>query len=67
MRISRQPSPIEVMIEQKEPVNMQYFNYLSIRRTNNASRTSEIKSKVATTKRAFNKKNSTFSSKLDLN
>jgi hypothetical protein len=55
------------MIEQKETVNVQYFNYLSGMRTNNARRTSEIKSGVATAKTAFTRKNTTFPSKFDLN
>jgi len=55
------------MIEQKQLVNVQYFNYLSSMRTNNARRTSEIKSKFAAAKTAFTKKNTTFPSKLDLN
>jgi hypothetical protein len=48
------------MIEQKEPVNVQYFNSLSNIRTNKARRTSEIKSRVATAKTALTKKNTTF-------
>jgi hypothetical protein len=28
MRISRQPSPIKIMIEQKQLENVEYFNYL---------------------------------------
>jgi hypothetical protein len=67
MRISGQPSPIEIFIEQKELVNVQYFNYLSFNRTNNARLTSEIKSRLATAKTAFTKKNISFPSKLDLN
>jgi hypothetical protein len=64
MRISRQTSEIEIMVEQNEPVNVQYFDSLDSIRTNNARRTSEIKSRVAT---AFTKKATTFPSKLDLN
>jgi CYTH domain-containing protein len=36
MRISRQPSPIQIMVDQKQQENVEYFNYLGIRITNDA-------------------------------
>jgi hypothetical protein len=27
-RISGQPSPVQIMIDQKQPENVEYFNYL---------------------------------------
>jgi hypothetical protein len=51
MRISRQPSPVTIMIDQ----------------TNDGRRTCEIKSRIAMAKAAFNKKKTLFTSKFDLN
>jgi hypothetical protein len=31
MRISRQPSPIQIMIDQEQPENVEYFNSLGSR------------------------------------
>ena len=66
MRISRQPSPIENMIDQKQPENVEYFNYLGNMVTNTIC-TREIKSLIAIAKAAFNKKRTLFASNLDLN
>jgi hypothetical protein len=67
MRISRQPSPIKIMIDQKQLENVEYFNYLGSMITNDASCTCEIKSRIAMAKAAFNEKKNLFTSKLDLN
>jgi hypothetical protein len=56
MRISRQPSPIKIMIDQKQLQNVEYFNYLGSMITNDARCTREIKSKIAMAKAAFNKR-----------
>jgi hypothetical protein len=56
MRISRQPSPIKLMIDQKQLENVEYFNYLGSVITNDASCTCEIKSRIAMAKAAYNKK-----------
>jgi predicted RNA-binding protein len=66
MRNSRQPSPIQIMTDQKQPENVEYFNYLGSMITNDARCTLEIKSKISMTKAAFNKKTTPFTSKLDL-
>jgi hypothetical protein len=66
MKISNQPSPMKIMIDQKQLENVEYFNCLgSI--TKDARCTREIKSKIAMAKAAFNKKKNLFTSKLDLN
>jgi hypothetical protein len=65
MRLSRQTSPIKIMIDQKQLENLEYFNYLGSMITNDAMCTSEIKSRIAMAKAVFNKKN-LFTSKLDL-
>jgi hypothetical protein len=56
-RISRQPSPIKIMIDQKQLQNVEYFNYLGSVITNDARCTREIKSRIAMAKAAFKKKN----------
>jgi hypothetical protein len=56
MRISRQPSPIKIMIDQKQSENVEYFNYLGSMITNDARCTREIKSRIAMAKATFNKK-----------
>ena len=55
MRISRQPSRIKIMIDQKQQENVEYFNYVGSIITNDARRTYEIKSRIAMTKAAFSK------------
>jgi hypothetical protein len=67
MRISRQPSPIKIMINQKQLENVEYFNYLGSMITNDARCTREIKSRISIATAAFNKKKTLFTSKLDLN
>jgi hypothetical protein len=67
MRISRQPSPMKFMIDQKQLENLEYFNYLGSMITSDARCTREIKSRIAMAKAAFNKKKNLFTSKLELN
>jgi hypothetical protein len=67
MRISRQPSTIKIMIDQKQLENVEYFNYLGSMITNDARCTHEMKSRIAMAKSAFNKKKNLFTSTLDLN
>jgi hypothetical protein len=54
--ISRQSSPIQTMTDQKQPENVEYFNYFGSTITNDARCLREIKSRIATVKAAFNKK-----------
>jgi hypothetical protein len=56
MRISMQPAPIKIMIDQKQLGNVEYFNYLG-----------EIKYRIAMAKAPFNKKKNIFTNKLHLN
>jgi hypothetical protein len=56
MRISRQPHPIKIMIDEKQLENVEYFNYLGSMITNGARCTREIKSRIAMAKAAFNKR-----------
>jgi hypothetical protein len=55
------------MIGQKQPQNVEYFNYLDSIITNGARFTREIKSKISMAKAVFNKKKTLFTSKLELN
>ena len=66
MRISRQPSPIQLMKDQKQLENVEYFSYLCSMIMNDAQCTQEIKSRIAKAKAAFNKKRTFFTSNMDL-
>jgi hypothetical protein len=66
MRLSRQPSLMKIMIDQKQLENVEYFNYLGSM-INDARCTCAIKSTIVMAKAAFNKKKNLFTSKLDLN
>ena len=67
MRISRQPYPVTIIIEQKQLENVECFKYLGSIITNDGRCTCEIKSRIALAKAAFNKKKTLFNSKSDLN
>jgi hypothetical protein len=67
MRISRQPSPVQSVTDQKQLENAEYFNYLCGMITNDARCTREIKPRTALAKAAFNKTKNLFTSKLDFN
>jgi hypothetical protein len=56
IRISRQPSPVQVMINQNQGENVEYFNCLGSMMTNEARCGFEIKLRIAMAKPAFNKK-----------
>jgi len=66
MRISRQLSPVTIMIDQKQLENVECFKYLGSILTNDGRCTCEIKSRIAVAKAAFNKK-TLFTSTMDLN
>jgi hypothetical protein len=66
MRISRQPLPVKIMIDQKQLENVEYFKYLGSILTNNGRCTFEIKCRIAVAQAAFNKKRALFTSTLDL-
>jgi hypothetical protein len=62
MRISRQPSTVQIMIDQKQLENVEYFNYLGIMITDDTRCTQEIKSGIAMSSATFNNKKSLFTS-----
>jgi len=65
MRISRQPFPVKIMIDQKQLQNVECFKYLGSILTSDGRCTCEIKSRIAMAKAAFNKR-ALFTSTLDL-
>jgi hypothetical protein len=56
MRISRQPFPINIMIDQKQLESVESFKYLGIILANDGRCTCEIKYRIAKAKAAFDKK-----------
>jgi hypothetical protein len=66
MKISRQPFPVKIMIDQKQLENVESFKYLGSMLTNDERYTCEIKSRIVMAKAAFNKKRAVFTSILDL-
>ena len=64
MRISRQPSPVTITIEQKQLEYVECFKYLDSMLTNDGRYTYDIKSRIAMAKAAFDKKKTLFTSKL---
>ncbi|PNF32598.1 hypothetical protein B7P43_G18093 [Cryptotermes secundus] len=67
MKISRQPTPVTIKIDQKQLENVKCFKYLGSLLTDDGRCTCEIKSRIAMAKAAFSKKKNLFTSKLDLN
>jgi len=66
MRISRQPFPVKIMIDQKQLQNVESFKYLSSMLTNDGRCMCAIQSRIAMAKAAFNKKRALFTSTMDL-
>jgi hypothetical protein len=56
MRISRQPTPLQIKIDKKPVENVEYLNYLGSMITNDARCTQEMKTRIAMEKVAFNRK-----------
>ena len=56
LRISRQPSTVTIMIDQKYMERLDCFKYLGSMLTDGGRCTGEIKSRIAMAKAAFNKK-----------
>jgi hypothetical protein len=57
--------PTQTTTDQRQPENVEYFNYLCVIVTNDAKCTREIKSMIVMAKAASNKK-ALFTNKLDL-
>jgi len=66
MRISRQPFPVKIMIDQKQLENVKSSKYLGSMLTNDRRYTCIIKSRIVMAKAAFNKKRTLFASTLEL-
>ena len=67
MRISSQPSPVTIKIDQKQLENVKRFKYLDSVLTEDGRCACEIKSRIAMAKAAFSKKKNLFTSKLVVN
>ena len=65
-RNSRKPSKVQIVVDQKQLENVEYFNYVSSMITNDGRCTREIKYRIAMAKATFNRK-IIFTSKLGLN
>jgi len=55
MRISRQPSPVQTMTDEKQSENVKYFKHLGSIISNGIWYTREIKSRIVMAKASFNK------------
>ena len=66
MRISRQPYPVTIMMDQKQLKNVECFKYSGSMLTNDGRCTCEIRSRIAMAKAAINKKN-LLTTTMDLN
>jgi len=55
MRISKQLFPVKIMIDPKQPKNVESFTYLGSILTNDARCACVIKSRISLPKAAFNK------------
>jgi hypothetical protein len=66
MRISRQPLPVKIMIDQKQLENVESFKYLGRILTNDGRCTCKIKCRIAIAKTVFNKERTVFTNILDL-
>jgi len=72
MRISRQPFPVQIMMNQKQFENVKYVNCLVSMITNNARHTHGIKIRIEIAKVGFSKKKkrrkkTPFTCELDVN
>ena len=67
MTISSQPSPIEIMIDRRQPEIVKYFRHLGNMTTNDARCIWKNNSRTAMAKAEFNKKKTLFTRKLVLN
>jgi hypothetical protein len=66
VRISKQPSAIRIVTDQKQLEIVEYFSYLGSRITNDASCALDIKSRTVMATAAFSEKKALLTSKLDL-
>ena len=66
MRITTQPFPVKIIIDQKQLENVESFKYFGSILTNDGRYTCEIKPRIAVAKVAFNKKRALFTSTFDL-
>lgn len=66
MRKSSQPSPIQIMMCQKQLEYAEYFKYLCSVITNDERCTREIKYRISMAKATFNERKKTFHRKIEV-
>jgi hypothetical protein len=66
MRISKQPSRVQIVIDQKQPENVECYKYLDSMITNDTRCACEIKPCIALATAAFKRNKILFTSQLDL-
>jgi hypothetical protein len=66
MRISRQPFPVKISIDQKQLENVKSFKHLGSILTNDGKFTCEINCRIVMAKAVFDKKRTLFTNTLDL-
>jgi len=64
--VSRQPFTVKIIIDQKQPENVESFKYFGSILTNDGRCTCESRCRIAVAKAALNKKRALFTSTLDL-
>ena len=67
LRMSREPSTVQCVVDQKQLENVKYFNCFGSMKTSDARCTRETKSRNAMAQAAFNRKKILFTSRLELN
>jgi len=63
MRISRQQSPVQIMIDRKQPGNVEYLKYLFSLVTKDTRLTCAVKTRIAVANVTFSKNKNLFTSK----
>ena len=66
MRISREPSPLQIMLDQYQLQSVEYFNYLGSMITNDARCAREIKSSFAMVKVSIQQDEDSFHQQIGL-
>lgn len=67
LRISRQETPVQIIIDQKQLKNVEYFMYLGTITPNNARCTHENINRISIEKAVFKKKATLFTNKFYIN
>jgi hypothetical protein len=66
MRISRQPFPVKIIIDQRQLENLESFKYLGSTLTNDGRCNCKVNCRISMAKAAFNRKRTLFTNTMDL-